>query len=330
MSKNVYISANFMRKHKFFMSKLTPQQQKLWFAPYLALVERNDVEINEIISVSLDEIRDFLGSKQQNKELKRTIENSFKEYKKLYVCGQAEPFKYIGVEKGRAYFKVYDYFVVINPRERGMQYYKIDLDEIASYKNTHSQKSRTIPLLWYCLSHRHWSKEHDCWEVSFSDTQIKEVCGLGWSAYLYIPTENREFYSEVSEALYGSIGTNKKYVEYLLQKYSIATLTDIYQKYDDISELVSFKRWDFEQKVLLPAITELNKGTMINFRLQDVLKRSPKGEKATWVKSYIGKNYTKLDDNKYVILQNGSVIDRNITDFTKLQAGKQYTFLIEK
>lgn len=326
MPKIAHISADFMRKNEYLMANLTPQQQKIWFVPCLALADHKDISVGDTVSLPLEEIRKFLGSKQQNKELKRTLVKAFEVFRSLYNGLQVPPAELRKVEKGRAFFVINDPFALFGQNVAGIQYFKFDLDEIAGYQNGHSQKSRTIPLLWYCLSHKHWSKEHNCWEISFSDTQLKTALGLDRCDYLFIPNGEREFYVEVEKMVYGSTW---KYIEHLMKKYDM-NRDGLLKKYAEISKDVFFKRWDFEQKVLLPAITELNKGTMINFRQQDVLKRAPEGEKATWVKSYIGKNYTKLKDGICVVLPNGTVIDKNITDFTKLQAGKQYTFLIEK
>ena len=333
MPRFIKLSADFMRENAFFMGNLTPQQQKIWFVPFLEISNRYDIDelkSCEIIVVPLDEIRSFLQSNQQNKELKRTIVKAFDEYNKFYYKENGVPkmpYKLKKVERGKAYFSLSNTFVFSN-FARGRQYYAINLDEIASYQNNKNQKSRTIPLLWYCLSHRHWKKDLNCWEVEFGDKQLKMVLGLDRCDYLYIPNNQRNFYRDAEKFFYDYTNRNG-YVDKLLDKYKIdyATLED---RYNEADRTVFFKRWDFEQKVLLPAIQELNKGTMVNFRLQDVLKRSKnKGEKAQTVKSYIGKNYTFYEDGKAVMLSNGLIIDRNITDFTKLQKGKQYKFLIE-
>lgn len=336
MPKFARISAEFIRNNKFFMGKLTPQQQKIWFTPFLAIAEKydpDDIEHGEVLTLSLEELRKFLNSKQSNKELKRTLTKAFSLFKELYFRKEGRttmPFVLEKVEQGHAYFRLRDVFV-ISSFHRGKQYFLFNLDEIAAYKNGHSQKSRTIPLLWYCMAHRHWSQKHKCWEVEFGDRELKMALGLNRCDYLYIPDHKREYYVDVDKHI--ATQNDWSYVESLFEKYNIQSksLRDLEKPYYEIQETVFFKRWDFEQKVLLPAISELNRGTMINFRLQDVLKRSEhKYEKATWVKSYIGKNYTKYESGRCVILPNGGVIDRNITDFTKLQGGRQYRFLIEK
>lgn len=335
MPKIARISAEFIRNNKFFMGKLTPQQQKVWFTPFLAISEKcdpDDIEMGEILSLSLEEIRGFLNSKQSNKELKRTLIKAFAEFDKYYFGKEGyanAPFCLDKVEQGCAFFRLRNIFFISN-FHKGKQYFSFNLDEIAEYKNGHSQKSRTIPLLWYCMAHRHLSKEHGCWEIEFGDKELKMALGMGRCDYLYVPDKQREFYIEAERFMYGENHTYDYYMS-LVQKYGLDPSRELERKYHEIQETVFFKRWDFEQKVLLPAIYELNQGTMINFRLQDVLKRSEhKNEKATWVKSYIGKNYTNYERGRCVILPNGGVIDRNVTDFTKLLSGRQYRFLIEK
>lgn len=335
MPKFARISAEFIRNNKFFMGKLTPQQQKIWFTPFLAIAEKydpDDIEHGEIVSLSLEEIRIFLNSKQSNKELKRTLIKAFSAFDEHYFKKEGyvnKPFYLDKVEKGYAYFRLRNVCFISN-FFKGKQYFSFNLDEIASFKNEHSQRSRTIPLLWYCMAHRHYSKEHKCWEVEFGDRELKMALGLGRCDYIYVPGKQRQFYVEAEVFMYGENHTYA-YYQSLVQKYGLAPSGELERKYYEINSTVFFKRWDFEQKVLLPAINELNQGTMINFRLQDVLKRSEhKYEKATWVKSYIGKNYTKYENGRCVILPNGAAIDRNITDFTKLLGGRQYKFLIEK
>lgn len=335
MPKFARISAEFIRNHKYFMGKLTPQQQKIWFTPFLAIAEKydpDDIEYGEVLTLSLEEIRQFLNSKQANKELKRTLTKAFLAFDEHYLRKErhiSRPFSLDKVERGCAYFRLRDVFLISNFC-KGKQYFLFNLEEIASFKNNHSQRSRTIPLLWYCMAHRHMNKEHKCWEIEFGDKELKMVLGLGRCDYLYVPDKKREFYVEAEKFMYGESHT-WVYVQYMMEKYGFEDSREFENEYHKINETVFFKRWDFEQKVLLPAINELNQGTMINFRLQDVLKRSEhKYEKAAWVKSYIGKNYTKYESGRCVILPNGAVIDRNITDFTKLLGGRQYRFLIEK
>lgn len=335
MPKIARISAEFIRNNKYFMGKLTPQQQKIWFIPFLAITKKydpDDLEYGEVLPLSLEEIREFLKSKQSNKELKRTLITAFTVFNEHYFRKEGYvniPFALDKVEQGNAYFRLKNDLIISN-FYRGKQYFCFNLDEIAAYKNGHSQRSRTIPLLWYCMAHGHWSKEHKCWEIEFGDRELKMALGLGRCDYLYVPGKKREFYVEAEKFMYGEKHT-WAYAQYMTQKYGFEQSYEFENEYHKINETVFFKRWDFEQKVLLPAINELNQGTMINFRLQNVLKRSEhKNEKATWIKSYIGKNYTKYESGKCVILPNGSVIDRNITDFTKLLGGRQYKFLIEK
>ena len=335
MTKLARVSAGFVRNNKFFMGKLTPQQQKIWFLPFLVIAQKydlDDIDYGEILSLSLEEVREFLNSKQSNKEMRRTLIKAFSTFDKYYFKKDGcdiKPFFLEKVEQGFVYFRLRDVFCISNFR-KGTQYFSFNLDEIAAYKNEHGQRSRTIPLLWYCMAHRHWNEEHSCWEIEFGDRELKMALGLDRCDYLYVPNKKREFYIDVEKYIYGE---NRKwdYIESLMQKYGYLHLHDIENEYNNINETVFFKRWDFEQKVLLPAIDELNQGAMINFRLQDVLKRSKcKNEKATWVRSYIGKNYTKYERGRCVILPNGAVIDRNITDFTKLLSGRQYKFLIEE
>lgn len=336
MSKVARISAQFIRNNKFFMGALTPQQQKIWFTPFLAIAKKydpDDVEHGDVLSLSLEEIRNFINSKQANKELKRTLVKAFSIFDKHYYKKKIhayKPFALEKVERGYAYFRLEDIFQISNFYS-GKQYFTFMLDEIASYKNGHGQCSRTIPLLWYCMAHRHWSKEHQCWEVEFGDRELKTALGMDRFDYLYIPNNQREFYIDVDKIVSGEYAWS--YVEALFDKYNIQSrhAYELEKKYYEIHDTVSFKRWDFEQKVLLPAINELNGGTMINFRLQDVIKRSKhKNVKAIQGKSYIGKNYTKYENGRCVVLPNGSIIDRNISDFTKLLGGRQYKFLIEK
>lgn len=87
MPKIARISAEFIRNNKYFMGKLTPQQQKIWFIPFLAIAKKydpDDLEYGEVLSLSLEEIKEFLNSKQPNKELKRTLITAFTAFNEHY------------------------------------------------------------------------------------------------------------------------------------------------------------------------------------------------------------------------------------------------------
>lgn len=339
MPKIARISAKFLRANRYFMGNLSPQQQKIWFLPFIAIAKKydmDDVDMEEIVVVSLDEAREFLGSKQSNKELKRTITTAFQKFSECYNYSEMEnlwmkePFRLKEIKNGYAYFRITDIFVFsqFGVSRTKKQYFVFDLDEISSYKNNCYQKSRAIPLLWYCMAHRHWNKNLNCWEIEFGDRVLKMVLGLDVYDYLYVPQQRRECYIELDKYFYEP--KNWSYVEYLMDKYNVKDYEALRELYLEIKETVFFKRWDFEQKVLLPAIEELNKGQMLNFILQDVLERPKnKGEKATTKKSYIGKNYTALEEGKCIQLPNGDFIDKNVTLFTKLKSNKQYKFLVK-
>lgn len=339
MPKIARISAKFLRANRYFMGNLSPQQQKIWFLPFIAIAKKydmDDVDMEEIVVVSLDEAREFLGSKQSNKELKRTITTAFQKFSECYNYSEMkdlwmeEPFRLKEIKNGYAYFRITDIFVIsqFGCSVAKKQYFVFDLNEISSYKNNCYQKSRTIPLLWYCMAHRHWNKNLNCWEIEFGDRVLKMVLGLDVYDYLYVPQQRRECYIELDK--YFHEPKNWSYVEYLMDKYNVKDYEALGELYLEIKETVFFKRWDFEQKVLLPAIEELNKGQMLNFILQDVLERPKnKGEKATTKKSYIGKNYTALEEGKCIQLPNGDFIDKNVTLFTKLKSNKQYKFLVK-
>lgn len=331
MSRIINLSAKFMRENPNFMGKLTPQQQKIWFAPFLGLLDNNEPTPGEAFKVSLDDIRIFIGSENKSiKRLRQKIIEAFENFEKLYTNYEPEdhrkprPFYLDKIEKGIAYFRVGDPYIFAYLNMRGRQHFQVNLDEIASYKQERNTKSRTIPLLWYCLSHRHLSKDGTHWEINFGDRQLKETLGLDALDYVYVPDGQRAFY--IDYTYFNEVKPTWDVWSSIMEKYSLSN-NEVTPKYNAIKDTVSFKRWDFEQKVLLPAIEELNSGSMVNFIPQEVWKRSPSGEPATKVMSYIGKNYT---ESPGVLIDEFHVIDKNVLNFRKLQRGNQYTFWIKK
>lgn len=326
MPKIIRIDAEFIRDNKYLMANLTPQQQKIWFVPLLAVYHLRDEAIayREQVSVSFDEIRDFLNSKQSNKELSRTLKKAFGAFDKLYNKKGCFPFMLIGTRRGYAIFEIKNEYIISNFGIKGKQYYMFNLEEIALYGTNNYQTSRALPLLWYCISHKHWNKTEDCWEINLGDMQLKEIFGLNRYDYLYVPNKLREVYIELDTHFqgYGLKGWDNRLM--LVEKYGKKDVKELEDYYRDLKKKVTFKRWDFEQKILWPAIKELNAGGMISFRRQEVLKRTPRGEKARHGKSYIRKNYEFYKDG-FAVTSSGSHVYKNITDYTQLQKGNQYT-----
>ena len=330
MPKIIRISAEFIRENKYLMANLTPQQQKIWFVPYLAVYHLHDEAIyrRKQVSVSLDEIRIFLNSKQINKELGRTLKKAFHLFEELYLEKYKAPFKFVGIRRGYAIFEVNNIFVFSQFTSFGKQYYMFDLEEIALYGSAKHYTSRALPLLWYCISHKHWNKTTECWEINLGDRQLKEIFGMGRYDYLYVPNGLREFYIEVDSHFQGYALKGWDNRLKLVEKYGMKDAKSLEDYYLDLRKKVTFKRWDFEQKVLWPAIKELNEGHMIKFLRQDVLKRTQRGQKAKHGKSYIRKNYEFYKEG-FAVTSNGSYVYKNITDFTKLQKGNQYSLQFE-
>ena len=115
MPKIIRIDAEFIRDNKYFMANLTPQQQKIWFVPFLAVYHLHDeaIEYREQVSVSFDEIRDFLNSKQSNKELSRTLKKAFTAFEKLYDKKGYFPFMLIGTRRGYAIFEIKNEHLIV-------------------------------------------------------------------------------------------------------------------------------------------------------------------------------------------------------------------------
>lgn len=321
-----------MIANSLFMGKLTNQQQKIWFVPFLGInPNSDDYCMGDLIKVSLDDVRAFIGGKQEAKEIKRIFTKAFETYEQLYADKMKKPFSFLTVKQGYVYFQVEDYLQFSNFRNG--HFHTIKLKEIASYKNEKNHKSRTIPLLWYCLSHRHYNRNLSCWEVDFGDFQLKKVLGLDRLDYMYIPKEYKEFYIEANKYIWDA---NTKYYHtpeyeaYICGKYPYRNIDEALRKCKLLESTMYFRRWDFEQKVLLPAIEELNQGTMVKFRLQKVYKRAKKGESAKKVEAYIGKNYELLADDVEILLPNGNVKRNKPQNFRKLKSGNQYHLLIEK
>lgn len=325
MSKTISLSANFMRENPYFMGKLTPQQQKAWFSTFLGLLDNQEPTQGEAFQVSLDDIRAFIGSKQDNKHLRQDFIKAFAAIEAAYVPDCHKPFYLEKVERGKAFFRVRDPFIFAYQNGRGRQHFQIDLDEVSSYKQEKNSKSRTIPLLWYCLAHRHLSDDKSHWEIDFGDYQLKKALGLEPMDYTYVPDGQRELFLDLTYFM------EEKHTwelcTQLMEKYSFSTPNELEQKYYEVRESTFFKRWNFENFVLLPTIEELNAGHMVHFLPQEVWKRSPAGESATKVMSYIGKNYTTAEA---ALVDGYRVIDKNVTDFRHLIKGNQYTFWIEK
>lgn len=325
MSKTISLSANFMRENPYFMGKLTPQQQKTWFSAFLGLLDNQEPTQGEAFQVSLDDIRAFIGSKQDNKHLRQDFIKAFAAIEAAYVPDCHRPFYLEKVERGKAFFRVGDPFTFAYQNGRGRQHFQINLDEVSSYKQEKNTKSRTIPLLWYCLAHRHLSEDKSHWEIDFGDYQLKKALGLGPTVHTTIPDHQRAFYIEAS--YYMEEKHTWELCTKLMEKYGFSTPDELEEKYYAVKESIHFKRFDFEQKVLLPAINELNSGHMINFLPREVWKRSPAGMPATKVQSYIGKNYCSAEA---ALVDGYHVIDKNVTNFRKLVKGGQYTFWIKK
>lgn len=329
--KTAHIATSFMKENQFFMGKLTNQQQKIWFVPFLGInPNSDDYYTGELIKVPVEDVRSFIGSTKNDRDLNRTFTKAFETFESLYVNKEKKPFSFLTVKKGYVCFQFEDIFQIMGFRNG--HYHTINLEEIASYKNGKNQKSRTIPLLWYCLPHRHYNKSLSCWEVDFGDLQLKKVLGLNRWDYMYIPKEYKEFYIETTKYIWtegNKLYRSYDYMEYICQKYNYRSIDIAANECNRLESTMYFRRWDFEQKVLLPAIEELNQGTMIKFRLQEVLKRAPKGERAQKVKSYIGKNYELQSDDIDILMPNGEVKSSKPKNFRKLKAGNQYHLLIE-
>ena len=330
MSRIINLSAKFMRENPNFMGKLTPKQQKIWFAPFLGLLNNFEPTPGEEFQVSLEEIRNFIGSTDVNKSLRQTIIKAFNTFESLYNNYEPEnhtrprPFYLDEIKKGVCYFRIGDPYIFAYLNMRGRQHFQIDLDEIASYKQGRNTKSRTIPLLWYCLSHRHLSKDGTHWEINFGDRQLKEALGLDALDYVYVPDGERDFY--IDYTYFNEVKPPWDVWSSIMEKYNLSN-NEVTPKYNAVKETISFNRFHFEKKVLLPAIEELNNGNMLQFLPQEVWKRSPSGEAATKVMSYIGKNYT---ESPGVLIDEFHIIDKNVLNFRKLQRGNQYTFWIKK
>lgn len=69
------------------------------------------------------------------------------------------------------------------------------------------------------------------------------------------------------------------------------TLEDAENYYLQLMKQVHFKRYEFEQKVLIPILEELNQSGVFDIHEQEVQVRSKKGERATIKKSLFKKNY---------------------------------------
>lgn len=336
MPKIIRLSAEFMRKYPALLSTLWPMEQKLWFVPFLGTYNLSDEVLSEArtkdiaFGIPLHQVREFLGTKQSDVELRRFIKKVYPLLSGLYQSHGDIPFRFHEIKRNVVYFKVGNYYAFSNFSAR-KQFFAFDLDEIASYKIERKKKTTPIPFVWYLLSHKHKDKENNCWEVNLSDSQLKALLRLDKYDYLHVPEGKREFFVEVDNYymnLQHSINAAEQmeYVRKLMEKYGFNKQYEMVDEHTRLCKLVKFKRWDFEEKALLPILYEVNSGHTINLIPQEVYIRGAKGQKASKGKSYIGKNYEFYADGMAVITANGSIITKNITNFRKLQCGKQYTF----